>query len=278
MEEPPSRASRTCPRCGPRCSRPWARSGPTKTWKRRPRRRRRARRPTTLIDTIEAPAPTPPFLMMCASPRLTSSRPKHCSRGPAGRELRRQMNRANPRGRRGPSLRPFDRDMKPGGCRSVEGQQKTQDRLNWLKAPASESSADASVIWAAADARLPRRSPAARGDGARREGPAHGQGHAIGIPRRRRVVAVRRRGRRSSTGSSRSSTGTGAERSSSTHHNAITRTSNQYYTHLSEPFRGAPTTIMRERRSKRCSARASFCTAGRPERPLGVLERHLSSI
>ena len=61
--------------------------------------------------------------------------PQTLFKGPAGRELRRQMNRANPRGRRGPSLRPLDRDTKPGGCRSVEGQQKTQDRLNWLKAP-----------------------------------------------------------------------------------------------------------------------------------------------
>jgi len=85
--------------------------------------------------------------------------PQTLFKGPAGRELRRQMNRANPRGRRGPSLRPFDRDMKPGGCRSVEGQQKTQERLNWLKAPAIESSADASVIWAAADARLPKEEP-----------------------------------------------------------------------------------------------------------------------
>ncbi len=85
--------------------------------------------------------------------------PQTLFKGPAGRELRRQMNRANPRGRRGPSLRPFDRDTKPGGCRSVEGQQKTQDRLNWLKAPAIESSADASVIWAAADARLPKEEP-----------------------------------------------------------------------------------------------------------------------
>ena len=71
--------------------------------------------------------------------------PQTLFKGPAGRELRRQMNRANPRGRRGPSLRPFDRDTKPGGCRSIEGQQKTQDRLNWLKAPALESSTDASA-------------------------------------------------------------------------------------------------------------------------------------
>jgi len=85
--------------------------------------------------------------------------PQTLFKGPAGRELRRQMNRANPRGRRGPSLRPFDRDTKPGGCRSVEGQQKTQERLSWLKAPVSESSADASVIWAAADARLPKEEP-----------------------------------------------------------------------------------------------------------------------
>ena len=73
-----------CPRCGPRCSRPWARSGPTKTWKRRPRRRRRARRPTILIDRPGGPAPIPPFRMMCASRRPTSSRPKHCSRGRRG--------------------------------------------------------------------------------------------------------------------------------------------------------------------------------------------------
>jgi hypothetical protein len=85
--------------------------------------------------------------------------PQTLFKGPAGRELRRQMNRENPRGRRGPSLRPFDRDTKPGGCRSVEGQQKTQERLNWLKAPAIESSTDASVIWAAADARLPKEEP-----------------------------------------------------------------------------------------------------------------------
>ena len=157
--------------------------------------------------------------------------PQTLFKGPAGRELRRQMNRANPRGRRGPSLRPFDRDTKPGGCRSVEGQQKTQERLNWLKAPASESSADASVIWAAADARLPKEEPPRLEATApvAKDLPMVKATQSVSlddaaswlsdaVPKEfDGLFAVKHRRRRRA-------------RSSSTHHSATTRTSNQYYT------------------------------------------------
>ena len=185
--------------------------------------------------------------------------PQTLFKGPAGRELRRQMNRANPRGRRGPSLRPFDRDTKPGGCRSVEGQQKTQERLNWLKAPAIESSTDASVIWAAADARLPKEEPP------RLEATAPVAKDLPMVKATQSVITddaaswlsgARAEGVRRALRGQAPAPAPGEELS--THHSAITRTSNQF-THICRSHSAGADD--HERGRSKGARHASFCTA-----------------
>ena len=236
--------------------------------------------PTILIDTTGGPAPYPTVSDDVRISGKHKLAPQTLFKGPAGRELRRQMNRANPRAAGEDLLsRPFDRDTKPGGCRSVEGQQKTQDRLTWLAPPFLKVPRTRLSSGPPRTRGCQRRSPR----GSRRRPPRRPWGDRPMVKATQSVSLddaaswlsdavpkeltgsspVKHRRRRRA-------------RSCSIHHNATTRTSNQYYTRRSH---SAGAYDDHERATLEKGARhASFCKARGSERPLGVLERHLSSI